>query len=286
MIQKTNINEVRKFVKKWKNEGMTVGFVPTMGNLHQGHFSLIDEAVKGCDKVIVSIFVNPLQFSPHEDFDRYPRSLDRDLEGCEKYGADLVFAPLLHELLPAASMAFVDVGHLGNHLCGRSRPGHFRGVCTIIVKLFNILSPDKAYFGEKDAQQLAIVSKLVRDLNFQVEIVPCPIIREADGLAMSSRNVYLTPHERKAARSISRSLEKAGERLVNGERNPVVICTIILNEIAREPLSNIDYVEVVDAETLEPVDIICKPILVAVAVFFGKTRLIDNFTFKEVSNVP
>lgn len=278
----SKINEARNIINKWKRQGLSIGFVPTMGCLHQGHLSLIEQARQENDKVIVSIFVNPLQFGPNEDFSRYPRSLDKDLEGCKNFGADLVFTPSLNELLPEKNLIYVDVDLLGNNLCGSSRPGHFRGVCTIVAKLFNILTPDRSYFGQKDAQQLAIISRMVKDLNFNTKIVPCPIVREADGLAMSSRNVYLTKEERKAATIISKSLTAAKSLLEQGERDSFNIKSFIIDSIKTQPLANIDYVEIVDHESLQYVDIIEKPILIAVAVYFGKTRLIDNFTYKEV----
>lgn len=278
----SKINEARNKINEWKKQGLSIGFVPTMGCLHQGHLSLIEQARQENDKVIVSIFVNPLQFGPNEDFSRYPRSLDKDLEGCKNFGADLVFTPSLNELLPEKNLIYVDVDLLGNNLCGSSRPGHFRGVCTIVAKLFNILTPDRSYFGQKDAQQLAIITRMVKDLNFNTEIVPCPIVIEADGLAMSSRNVYLTKEERKAATIISRSLTAAKSLLEQGERDSLNIKSFIIDSIKTEPLANIDYVEIVDHESLQYVDTIEKPILIAVAVYFGKTRLIDNFTYKEV----
>lgn len=278
----SKINEARNQINEWKKQGLSIGFVPTMGCLHQGHLSLIEQARQENDKVIVSIFVNPLQFGPTEDFSRYPRSLDKDLEGCKNFGADLVFTPSLNELLPETNLVYVDVDLLGNNLCGSSRPGHFRGVCTIVAKLFNILTPDRSYFGQKDAQQLAIITRMVKDLNFNTIIIPCPIVREADGLAMSSRNVYLTPEERKSATIISKSLTAAKSLLEQGERDSLNIKSFIIDSIKSEPLANIDYVEIVDHSTLQYVDTIEKPILIAVAVYFGKTRLIDNFTYKEV----
>lgn len=278
----TKITEIRKNIDEWKKQGLKIGFVPTMGCLHQGHLSLIEQAKKENDKVIVSIFVNPLQFGPNEDFSRYPRSLDKDLEGCKTFGADLVFTPTLKELLPEKNLIYIDVDLLGNNLCGSSRPGHFRGVCTIVAKLFNILNPDKSYFGEKDAQQLAIITKMVEDLNFNTKIVPCPIIREADGIAMSSRNIYLTKDERKAATILSKSLKGANSLLKKGERDSFSLKSFIIDNIKTEPLAKIDYVEIVDHATLQFVEEIEKPILIAVAVYFGKTRLIDNLTYKEV----
>lgn len=278
----SSIKEVRNLISEWKKQGLSVGFVPTMGCLHQGHLSLIENARKQTDKVIVSIFVNPLQFGPNEDFSRYPRSLDSDLHGCKNSGADLVFTPELGELLPEKNLVYVDVDLLGNTLCGSSRPGHFRGVCTIVAKLFNILTPDKAFFGEKDAQQLAIITRMINDLNFNLEIIPCPIVREKDGLAMSSRNIYLSPEERKAATIISKSLFAARKLLNDGEKDPIRLKNFIIDSIKSELLANIDYVEVVDLATLQTAEKIENSILIATAVYFGKTRLIDNFTYKEV----
>lgn len=278
----SKIKQTRNLIKKWKQQNLTIGFVPTMGCLHQGHLSLIEQARKENDKVIVSIFVNPLQFGPTEDFSRYPRPLEKDLEGCRNFGADLIFTPTLNELLPEKNLIYLDVELLGNNLCGSSRPGHFRGVCTIVAKLFNILTPNKSYFGEKDAQQLAIITRMVKDLNFETTVIPCPIIREADGLAMSSRNIYLKPEERIAARVISKSLAQARLLLDQGERDPFVIKSFIIGNIKSEPLASIDYIEIVDHTTLQFVDKIEKPVLIAIAVHFGKTRLIDNLTYKEV----
>lgn len=207
-IAKT-ITDVRTVVTFYQNAQESIGLVPTMGYLHTGHVSLIEKARKSCDRVIVSIFVNPIQFGPNEDFNRYPRDLDRDLELCRDAGADLVFVPEVSDMYPTANLAYLDIRSLGEYLCGASRPGHFQGVLTVVAKLFNICQPDQAFFGEKDAQQLAIIRRMVSDFNFPVEIVPCPIIRESDGLAMSSRNVYLSAEERQAALSLSRSLEQA-----------------------------------------------------------------------------
>ena len=252
-----------------------------MGFLHPGHISLIQKARQENDKVAVSIYVNPLQFGPNEDFEKYPRDMKRDLAMCSEAGADLVFTPTVSEMNAANNLVYVDVKDLGDGLCGAARPGHFRGVCTIVSKLFNIITPDRAYFGEKDAQQLAIIKKMVKDLNFDIDIVPCPIVREADGLAMSSRNSYLSESERKAAPVLSRSLQSAKKLLKNGERDARNIREAIIAQIQTEPLAHIDYVEIVDAEMLKPVSCIASPILVAVAVYFGKTRLIDNFIFSE-----
>ncbi len=276
------IKETKKIIDEWKKQGLSIGLVPTMGCLHQGHLSLIEKAKNECDKVIVSIFVNPLQFGPNEDFSRYPRSLEKDLECCRNFGADLIFIPSLKELLPDENLVYVEVDLLGDNLCGSSRPGHFKGVCTIVAKLFNILTPDKAFFGEKDAQQLAIITRMVKDLNFNLEIIPCPIIREADGLAMSSRNVYLKKDERLAATIISKSLQEARKLLENGERDSLKIKSFLRESIKTKQIADIDYIEIVDLATLQFLDIIDRPVLIAVAVYFSKTRLIDNITYKEV----
>jgi len=257
-----------------------VGTRPTMGYLHPGHMSLIERARKENDMVVVSIFVNPIQFGPNEDLDKYPRDMAHDREVCEKAGAELIFAPQPSEMYRSDNFAFVDIKELGDGLCGAKRPGHFRGVCTVVSKLFNIVLPNRAYFGEKDAQQLAIIRRMVRDLNFGTEIVSCPIVREPDGLAMSSRNLYLSPEERKAALSISRSLGEAKELMRKGEKDAVKIRDIITAGISAEPLAKIDYAEIVDSSDLRPVQRIEKPVLAAVAVYIGKTRLIDNFTFE------
>ena len=280
MIISESVQEVRKVTANWKKRGFSVGLVPTMGYLHPGHISLIERARKENDMVVVSIFVNPIQFGPNEDLDKYPRDMAHDREVCEKAGAELIFAPQPSEMYPCENLAFVDIRGLGDGLCGAKRPGHFRGVCTVVSKLFNIVLPDRAYFGEKDAQQLAIIKRMVKDLNFGTMIVSCPIVREPDGLAMSSRNLYLSPEERKAALSVSRSLSGAKELMRNGEKNAVKIRETIVAGISAEPLARIDYAEIVDSADLRPVEKIDKPVLAAVAVYFGKTRLIDNFTFE------
>ena len=261
------IAEVREQVKQWRKEGLTVGLVPTMGYLHEGHKSLIDRAVAENDRVVVSVFVNPMQFGPSEDLESYPRDMDRDAALCEKAGASLIFHPDPSEMYHKDFSSFV----------GKTRPIHFRGVCTVVSKLFNIVVPDKAYFGQKDAQQLAVIRHMVSDLNFGIEIVGCPIIREEDGLAKSSRNTYLSAQEREAALILSKSLAKGKEALKAGEADAAKIRQIILDEIATEPLAKVDYVEVVDWNTLEPVETVKEPVLVAMAVYIGKTRLIDNF---------
>ena len=280
MIISESVQEVRKVTANWKKRGFSVGLVPAMGYLHPGHISLIERARKENDMVVVSIFVNPIQFGPNEDLDKYPRDMAHDREVCEKAGAELIFAPQPSEMYPCENLAFVDIRGLGDGLCGAKRPGHFRGVCTVVSKLFNIVLPDRAYFGEKDAQQLAIIKRMVKDLNFGTMIVSCPIVREPDGLAMSSRNLYLSPEERKAALSISRSLSAAKELMRKGEKDAVKIRETIVAGISAEPLARIDYAEIVDSADLSPVQRIEKPVLAAVAVYFGKTRLIDNFTFE------
>ncbi|NLD04895.1 MAG: pantoate--beta-alanine ligase [Synergistaceae bacterium] len=279
MIISGSVKEVREATWNWKKRGFSVGLVPTMGYLHPGHISLIERARKENDMVVVSIFINPIQFGPNEDLDKYPRDMAHDRQVCEKAGAELIFAPEPSEMYPSENFAFVDIKELGNGLCGARRPGHFRGVCTVVSKLFNIVLPDRAYFGEKDAQQLAIIRRMVRDLNFGTEIVSCPIVREADGLAMSSRNLYLSSEERKAALALSRSLGAARELMRKGEKNAVKIKEAIAAGISAEPLARIDYAEIVDSADLSPVEKIERPVLAAVAVYFGKTRLIDNFTF-------
>ena len=271
------IAEVREQVKQWRKEGLTVGLVPTMGYLHEGHKSLIDRAVAENDRVVVSVFVNPMQFGPSEDLESYPRDMDRDAALCEKAGASLIFHPDPSEMYHKDFSSFVDMTTLTGGLCGKTRPIHFRGVCTVVSKLFNIVVPDKAYFGQKDAQQLAVIRHMVSDLNFGIEIVGCPIIREEDGLAKSSRNTYLSAQEREAALILSKSLAKGKEALTAVEADAAKIRQIILDEIATEPLAKVDYVEVVDWNTLEPVETVKEPVLVAMAVYIGKTRLIDNF---------
>ena len=280
MIISGSVQETREVIGNWKKRGFSVGLVPTMGYLHPGHMSLIERARKENDMVVVSIFVNPIQFGPNEDLDKYPRDMAHDREVCEKAGAELIFAPEPSEMYPSENLVFVDIKELGNGLCGAKRPGHFRGVCTVVSKLFNIVLPDRAYFGEKDAQQLAIIRRMVKDLNFGTEIVSCPIVREPDGLAMSSRNLYLSPEERKAALSLSRSLSAAKELMRKGEKDSVKIREAIVAGISSEPLVKIDYAEIVDSADLSPVEKIEKPVLAAAAVYFGKTRLIDNFTFE------
>ena len=275
-----SINEVRESVKQWKAEGLTVGFVPTMGYLHEGHESLVRKAVEENDRVVVSIFVNPIQFGPKEDLSTYPRDLERDSELCSRAGADIIFHPENEEMYYNDFSSFVDMNGLTAGLCGKSRPTHFRGVCTVVNKLFNIVQPRRAYFGEKDAQQLAVIKRMVRDLNIDVEVIGCPIIREEDGLAKSSRNTYLNKEEREAATILNRALTKAKKAINDGERNSNGIIDIIKSTINEEVLAKIDYIEVVDSLSMEKVENIEKSVLIAIAIFIGKTRLIDNFTYE------
>lgn len=276
------VEDVRGQVKEWRAAGLSVGLVPTMGYLHEGHKSLIDRAVKDNDRVVVSVFVNPMQFGPAEDLASYPRDLNRDAALCEAAGADLIFHPEPENMYSDDFSSFIDMNTLTKGLCGKSRPVHFRGVCTVVGKLFNIVQPDKAYFGQKDAQQLAVIRHMVNDLNFNLEIVGCPIIREADGLAKSSRNTYLSPEERQAALILSRSLERGRELIEAGERNAETIKQAVTELIQTEPLARIDYVELVDWNTLEPVEQITGPVLNAIAVYIGKTRLIDNHIYERM----
>mgnify|MGYP000332011425 CR=1 FL=1 len=270
----STIEEVRAQVK----EGKTIGFVPTMGYLHEGHMSLIDAAGEN-DKVVVSIFVNPMQFGPTEDLASYPRDLEHDAKLCEEHGVDLIFHPTPEEMYGDQFYSYVDMDVLTKELCGLSRPVHFRGVCTVVTKLFNIVTPDRAYFGQKDAQQLAIIRKMVRDLNFDIEIVGCPIIREEDGLAKSSRNTYLSPEERKAALCLSKAV-KAGQEAIHAGIPAEELLGKMRAVIEAEPLAKIDYVSMVDALDMQPVEIVEKDVLVAMAVYIGKTRLIDNFSYE------
>ena len=274
------VNDVRATVKEWKAKGLKVGFVPTMGYLHEGHESLIRKASEENDRVVVSIFVNPIQFGPKEDLSTYPRDLDRDSKVCERAGVDIIFHPENEEMYFEDFSTFVDMNGLTAGLCGKSRPTHFRGVCTVVTKLFNIVAPDRAYFGEKDAQQLAVIKRMVRDLNIDIEIIGCPIVREKDGLAKSSRNTYLSIEERNAATILNKALTLAKEKIQSGERNSKVIIKLIEEILNSEKLARVDYIEVVDSLSMEGVERIEKSVLVAIALFIGKTRLIDNFTYE------
>lgn len=281
MIYTTTIQDVRDFVNDAKKQGKRVGFVPTMGFLHEGHASLIRRARSENDFVIVSDFVNPTQFSPTEDLSNYPRNIENDKQICETAGCDLLFHPDVTEMYPEASTTFVSLTGPSEGLCGASRPTHFRGVCTVVAKLFLITGCERAYFGEKDAQQLAVIKRMVRDLNFPVEIVGCPIVREPDGLAMSSRNTYLSKEQRIAALILSQSLNKARQMIQEGERNTTTITNCITQTLVSEPLARIDYVSIVSFPDIKPVELLSNEILVAIAVYIGKTRLIDNFIWNE-----
>lgn len=276
-ITKT-VDETRKIVKAWKREGLSIGLVPTMGYLHEGHASLIRKCREENDKVVVSVFVNPTQFGPGEDLEAYPRDFERDSALCEKMGADLIFHPEPEDMY-VNPCAYVSIETLSENLCGKTRPIHFRGVCTVVSKLFHIAAPDRAYFGQKDAQQLAIIKKMVRDLNFDIEIVGCPIIREADGLAKSSRNTYLNPQERKAALCLSKAVQKGQEIIAAGIDAETVLAEM-RQIVETEPLARIDYISMVDALTMQDVEKADRDVLVAMAVYIGKTRLIDNFSYE------
>ena len=264
----------------WKRAGLTVGLVPTMGYLHEGHASLIKRAAAECDRVVVSVFVNPTQFGPNEDLESYPRDFEHDKALVAECGAHLIFAPTPDDMYAPGAATWVTVEGLTKELCGRSRPIHFRDVATVVNKLMNIAQPDRAYFGEKDAQQLAVIRRMVKDLNMPVEVVGCPIVREADGLAKSSRNTYLNAAERQAALVLSRSLAEGKKLLEAGETDAQTVCARITEVINAEPAARIDYVQAVDADSIEPVAAVNGTVLFAIAVYIGKTRLIDNFYWK------
>lgn len=272
------IDELKEVLKDFKKEGKSIGLVPTMGFLHKGHASLIKKAVEDNDIVVVSDFVNPIQFGPNEDLEAYPRDIDADSKLCEDLGADFIFNPEPSEMYHDKK-AFVDIEGLSDNLCGARRAGHFRGVCTVCTKLFNIVGPNRAYFGQKDAQQLSIIKKLVFDLNIPVEIVACPIVREDDGLAMSSRNTYLSNDERKAALCLSKAIFE-GEKMAKEGASVKEVLEKMKEIISSEKLAKIDYISAVDLETIKDVDNFNKDTLVAIAVYIGKTRLIDNFIYE------
>lgn len=274
----TTIDELRSQVKEWKAQGQSVGLCPTMGYLHEGHASLMDASVAACDRTVASVFVNPIQFGPKEDLSTYPRDFDADCKLLEAHGVDLVFHPEPKDMYAEDFCTFVDIDVLSKTLCGKSRPIHFRGVCTVIAKLLNAVTPDKIFFGQKDAQQLAIIRRMVRDLNFDVEVIGCPIVREADGLAKSSRNTYLNPEERKAALILSRSVRAGQDAVAAGERSSEKLLAIMKETLAAEPMADVEYVEVVNGLNMQPIDTFTEGDLVAMAVRIGTTRLIDNFT--------
>ena len=271
------VEETRKLVKEWKCQGKTIGLVPTMGFLHEGHASLIRRCREENDIVVVSDFVNPTQFGPNEDLEAYPRDFERDSVLCESLGADLIFHPEPEDMY-SDPHAYVSIDLLSETLCGKTRPIHFKGVCTVVSKLFHIVAPDRAYFGQKDAQQLAIIRKMVQDLNFDIQIVGCPIVREEDGLAKSSRNTYLNAEERKAALCLSKAV-KLGQEIIGAGAEAEEVLGKMRAVIEAEPLAKIDYVSMVDALTMQPVEKVEKDVLVAMAVYIGKTRLIDNFSY-------
>ncbi len=272
--------EVKEVIKEWKKQGYSIGLVPTMGYLHEGHGSLIKKAVEDNDKVMVSVFVNPIQFGPNEDLETYPRDFDADLKMIESLGADMVFHPEPSDMYASDFSTTVSVAGVSENLCGAKRPGHFNGVCTVVTKLFNLSEADRAYFGQKDAQQLAVVRRMVRDLNVNIEIVGCPIIREDDGLAKSSRNTYLSSEERQAATVLNKALIAGKQMVEEGEKSALAVKTRIEDIISKEPHAKIDYVEITDWNSIEPVDIIDGSILCAIAVYIGNTRLIDNFIYE------
>lgn len=274
------VEDVKSQVREWKKEGLTVGLVPTMGYLHEGHESLIKRAVAENDRVVVSVFLNPTQFAPNEDLASYPRDFEADTKLCEGAGAALVFHPEPSEMYAEDACTFVDMTAVTKELCGKSRPIHFRGVCTVVNKFMNISMADRAYFGQKDAQQLAVIRRMVRDLNMNVEVVGCPIIREADGLAKSSRNTYLSEEERKAGLVLSQAVKLGQKLVVEGEKSAAAVTGAMSELISAEPLAKIDYVSMVSWDSIEPVETIEGPVLVAMAVYIGKTRLIDNFIYE------
>jgi pantoate--beta-alanine ligase len=272
----TEIKALRAQIKEWKSKNLTIGFVPTMGALHVGHESLIKKARKDCDRVVVSIFVNPIQFGPNEDYDKYPRQLESDREICSRNNVDIIFAPAPHEMYPEKEnlTTIIPPSSYQDKLCGKSRIGHFNGVATVVLKLFNIVQPDKAYFGQKDAQQLIIIKKMVRDLNIPVEIIGCPIIRDTDGLALSSRNAYLSSEDRQKALTLSKVLRKIKEDYSAGIASTKTVINNALQLL--HPDAKLEYLEVLDANTLEQTDILKENTLVAIAAKVGNVRLIDN----------
>jgi len=281
MVVVKNIDEMKKICRELRKE-KTIGFVPTMGYLHEGHLSLVRRSKKENDITVVSIFVNPTQFGPNEDYNSYPRNLNRDASLLEKEDVDYVFVPEIEQMYPKDYSTYINEESLSRHLCGRSRPGHFRGVCTVVTKLFNIVKPNRAYFGQKDAQQFRVIRRMVRDLNMDVEVIECPIVREPDGLAMSSRNIYLSTEERNQALALNRSLKIAENLYRSGEKNTERMKEKIVQYLSSFDKIKIDYVEIVSEETLEPVEKIEGKVVVAIAAWVGKARLIDNTILGEI----
>lgn len=276
MMVVEKIQDVREIIKSQKKQNKKIGLVPTMGYLHDGHLSLIKKAKENSDFVCASIFVNPIQFGPNEDYDKYPRDVERDIKLLENQGCDLVFIPSVEEMYPDERLTTITVRKITDKLCGAYRPGHFDGVCTVVAKLFNIFTPDIAVFGQKDAQQVAVIKKMVEDLNMPVEIIASPIVRDKDGLALSSRNTYLTDEERRAALILNKSLKEAEKLLVSGERSAEKILDAVRKTLEDEPQCKVQYVSCVDPDTLDDLNTICDKALIAIACYIGNTRLIDN----------
>jgi len=271
------IPKTREQIKLWKKDGYSIGFVPTMGYLHEGHQSLMQRSVLENDKTVVSIFINPMQFDNPDDLKNYPVNPLADMELCDEAGVDLIFNPSADHIYEKDFFTYVDMNKVTDELCGKTRPGHFRGVCTVVNKLFNIVMPDTAYFGEKDAQQLIVIKKMVKDLNMDLEVVGCPTVRERDGLAKSSRNVHLNPQERKAATILSKAVFEGKRLILSGEKNTGKVVEAMKAVIHTEPLAKIDHVEIVDGNTIQKIDVCGGPVLGQAAIFIGKVRLIDNF---------
>ncbi|WP_105613972.1 pantoate--beta-alanine ligase [Vallitalea okinawensis] len=270
------IKKLRNLLDQYRYDGKAIGFVPTMGYLHKGHLSLIESSAKENDITVLSIYINPTQFGPNEDLDQYPRDLENDKKLAEEAGADIIFIPDNEMMYKTHHATFVNVNGLTNHLCGASRPTHFEGVTTIVTKLFNIVQPNRAYFGQKDAQQAIVIKRMVEDLNMPLKVVVCPIVREKDGLAMSSRNAYLSKEERKQATILYKALQEAKSRIEQGQRSATEIRDLMEQMIQTQPAATIDYVSIVSEKTLEDIDVLEGKILIALAVKMGKTRLIDN----------
>jgi len=275
------ISEIRATIEEQKSSGKSVGFVPTMGFLHHGHLSLVKESLIQSDCSVVSIFINPAQFGPQEDFQKYPRDMGRDSALLDELGVDFLFVPDKNEMYPEGFRTYVEVTGLQDDFEGRSRPGHFRGVCTVVLKLLEIVKPDVAFFGQKDAQQAAVIKRMVRDLNLDLDIQVLPIIREKDGLALSSRNIYLTPEQRKAATCLIKSLREAGRLIENGERDPGIIRNRMERVFDSEPLADLDYIAIVDLDNFQPLATIGSETLIAIAAKIGTTRLIDNMIYRS-----
>ena len=286
MIIAKTITETREHIARARTAGKSIGLVPTMGALHQGHLSLIRSCRTQCDYSVVSIFVNPTQFGPNEDCDRYPRTFNADAAACAELGVDLIFAPDTNEMYPQPNLTWINIDNLGNHLCGASRPSFFRGVCTVVSKLFHIIQPDVAYFGRKDAQQLAVIRRMVADLNLPVEIRPIDTVREPDGLAMSSRNAYLTPEQRAQAPCLYQALTLARDLITAGQKNPDTVIQAIKNHIENQPDTHIDYISIVDNDLMQPVSTLDAPVTIALAVHLGPARLIDNILVDPHHQMP